>query len=134
MSTVDVVTYLKKILGKLPKTEFSSYDRPLDEVIELLRGGLMTFPTFTEHVVKYIDVTSTPQPIDLGIKALMLKLSAIGAPIYVNYDREVTDSEFDVIYPDSYKVVPRVTKTLWAKVPNGYPTAKLGIFGLGVGE
>jgi len=134
VSVVETLYVLKKILGKLPKTEFSSYDRPLDEIIEQLRAGLTTFPVFTEHIIKYVDVTSTPQPISLGRKVFVLKLSAVGAPIYVNYDRDVTDSEFDVIYPDSYKVVPRITSTIWAKVPSGYPTAKLGIFGLGVGE
>jgi len=38
VSSVEELQVLKKILGRLPKTEFSSMDRPLDEMIKLLKS------------------------------------------------------------------------------------------------
>jgi len=39
VTDVEIISYLKKILGRLPRTEFSSVDRPLDVIIELLRSS-----------------------------------------------------------------------------------------------
>jgi len=134
MPTGEVVVTLKKILGRLPQSEFSSYDRPLDLILDKLsrmEEVLSLRQSFNEHVIRVLDVDSTPQKIDLGMPCFVVKLEASYAPIYVNYDREVTDAEFDVVYPDSCKVVSRIARYLWVKTPQGY-TGRLRVFGLGV--
>jgi len=133
LSSVEEVQVLKKILGRLPKTEFSSYDRPLDQIITLLaqiaESGIATSPSFGDHVAMEVDLTDVQTAITLPKRVLVLKLTAIDAPVYVNLDREVTDSEYIPIPPYSYIVISRATSTIYAKTLTGY-VGKLQILGL----
>jgi len=133
VSSVEEVQVLKKILGRLPKTEFSSYDRPLDRIIALLaqiaESGITSSPSFGDHVALEVDLDWNQKAIALPRRALVLKLTAIDAPVYVNLDREVTDTEYIPIPPYSYIVIPRATSVVYAKTLIGY-TGKLQILGL----
>jgi len=129
MSVNEVLRLLSKILGRLPKSEFSSIDRPLDAIMDILRTYNPT--VFSDHVVwsGYVPSDSVAQ-IDVG-GAAVLRIRARYSPVMVNFDRPL-ESEYIIVDPDTYQIIPRLTSKIYAKTLQGYPPAFVEVFGLKV--
>jgi len=123
------IEVLYKILGRLPKSEFSSVDRPLDAIMDLIKT--ISPSVFTDHVIWSGSIPSdSVMEIDVG-GAMILQLRAKNSPIKVNFDRGVAN-EYIVIDPDTYRVIPRLTTKIYAQTLQGYPPGFLEVFGLKV--
>ncbi|RLC33644.1 MAG: hypothetical protein DRZ76_04075 [Candidatus Nealsonbacteria bacterium] len=109
---VELLTYIKKILGKFERVE-----------------GIKTYPTYADHFFRSYTVTENVKPIALPSRAYLVRVEAQNAPIMINFDREVTEEEHIVIYPDTFKYVPRVTSVIYARVLQGYGSGILNVEG-----
>jgi len=112
VSVVEELNVLKRILGKLPRSEFSSYDKPLDR--------LMQFIAPPEHSF-YPEVKVTDAGETLNVNGFLISLRADPnyAPVKFNLDRPVTDTEYSVVWPGVVKTICRLTNTLYLKAPEG---------------
>ena len=109
---VELLTYIKKILGKFERVE-----------------GIKTYPTFTEHFFRSYTVTEEAKEIRLPRKSYVVRVEALNAPIKINFDREVTEDEYIVIYPDTFRYIPRVATAIYAKTMQGYGSGILSVEG-----
>lgn len=109
--SVEVLNALKRILGRLPKTEFSAYDRPLDRAMNLLAAP--------EHEFKP-DIIVTDEGIELPIAGFLYSIRADPehAPVKVNFDRPV-DKEYTVVFPGTIKQIGRLASKVYLKAPVG---------------
>jgi len=126
VSVVEELNVLKRILGKLPKSEFSSYDKPLDM--------LMQFIAPPEHAF-YPEVKVTDEGETLNVNGFLISLRADPnyAPVKFNLDRPVTDTEYSVVWPGVIKIVNRLTNTLYLKAPEGQTSlVRIEVLKLGV--
>jgi hypothetical protein len=113
MSTVELLNISKKILGKLPRTELSIHDQPLDRIMNLLSAP--------NHVFKpSINVPDTGTSLNIAGFLIYIKVPFDQQPVKVNLDRQITDTEYTVVYPGMVKVVSRFTNTLYLKAPTGF--------------
>lgn len=111
-SLIDQLSLMKRILGKLPKTEFSSFDYPLDRLMSLLAAPNHTF---------YPNVVVVDRGVSLPVNGFLvsIKVDPTGSPVKVNFDRPVSDSEYTTVFPGIVKVVGRLTQNLYLKAPAG---------------
>lgn len=110
MSVVELLSAAKKILGKLPRTEFSEHDYPLDRLMDLLSAP--------EHLFKP-EMTVDEAGTSLAIDGFLISLKAEDAPCKINLDRPVTDEEYSVVFPNTIKKVARLTERIYLKAPAG---------------
>jgi len=82
MPTPEVVILLKKIVGRLPQSEFSSYDKPLDLIINKLDTNLSTRASEA-------TLQSLLGQLDISLSALRDALKGTG-------DKTLTDIEVDL--------------------------------------
>lgn len=112
MSLVEQLNVLKRILGRLPKTEFSSYDYPLDR--------LMGFLAAPEHAFyPEVDVTDSGSVLTVDGFLISIRADPSYAPVKFNLDRPVTATEYSVVFPGVIKIVGRITKNLYLVAPMG---------------
>ena len=103
VATSELITYLKKLVGKYEKVE-----------------GIRAFPVFDDHIFKpSIEVDDNVSIITFSNSVYILKLSAEGCDIYVNFDRNITNDEYTIIWNGTTKVIGRKTKTIYCKAPSG---------------
>jgi hypothetical protein len=113
VSGVELLNVGKKILGKLPKTEFSAFDYPLDRLMNLIAAP--------NHLFKpEIDVTDVGVEVPTSGFLILIKVPPDGRPVKANFDRPITADEYTVVYPGVVKVVGRMTDVLYLKAPQGY--------------
>jgi hypothetical protein len=112
VSSVEQLNVLKRVLGRLPKTEFSSYDYPLDR--------LMGFLAPPEHAF-YPELEVTDSGTVLTVDGFLISIRADPsyAPVKFNLDRPVTATEYSVVFPGVIKIVGRLTKDLYLTAPLG---------------
>lgn len=121
MSAVERLHYLKKILGKLPKTEFSEYDYPLDRIMDLMAAP--------DHVFKPEITVTDSEPVEVEVNSFVVSIRPKEGDVKVNFDRPITTDEYTVIPKDVIKVVGRRTGKLYLQALAGQ-TSKVRIEGL----
>jgi len=110
LSLVEQINYIRKILGRLPQSEFSQYDKPLDRLMDLLSAP--------DHAFKP-EVTVDENGKVLEISGFLYSIKADNSAVKVNFDRPVTDEEYTVVYPGMIKKVSRITSKLYLKALPG---------------
>jgi len=110
----EIVHYLRRILGKFSRVE-----------------GIRAYPTFDDHLLLTVNLTESEKQVSLPRAAAVLRLKALDAPVAVNFDRG-TSSEYMVIEPATWRLVPRATEVIYARVLQGYGSGRLVIEGLSV--
>jgi hypothetical protein len=106
VSSVEVLSFLKKSLGIIIK--------------RLEEEGVITLPVFSDHqFIPEIDVSDAG--VELNLPGLVYKVKNIGdVPFYLNIGRPVTDTEYTVVFPGSYHIIPRSSGRVFLKAPRGY--------------
>jgi hypothetical protein len=112
VSSVEVLSFLKKSLGIVIK--------------RLEEEGVIALPVFSDH--QFVpNVEFDDRGVELGLPGLVYKVKNIGdVPFYLNIGRPITDTEYTVVFPGSYYVIPRSSGRVFLKAPRGY-TAKARI-------
>lgn len=100
MNSVELVTYIKKLVDKFEKA-----------------GGIRVYPSFDDHIFKKVEINDTGKVISFDKQVYILKLSAKGCDIIVNLDRPIKDNEYTVVWADTSKIIQRKTKLIYAKTP-----------------
>ena len=108
MSSVEVLNFLKKSLGVIMK--------------RMEEKGVLSTPSFLDH--SFIPELTVPDSgVTYSLSAMLYKLKVIdNAPVYFNIDRPITDTEYSIVFPGSYKIIPRIGSTLYLKAPTGFTT------------
>jgi hypothetical protein len=108
VSEVEILNFLKKSLGIIIK--------------RLEESGVVSLPSFLDH--SFIpELTVDDVGVQLNLSGMVYKLKVIGDyPVYLNIDRPITSSEHTVIFPGSYKIIPRSASTIYLKAPSGFTT------------
>jgi hypothetical protein len=108
MGDIEALNFLKKSLGIVIK--------------RLETTGVLALPSFLDHSFRpSIDVGDAE--VEVPLSAMLYKLKVTGDyPVYFNVDRHITDEEYSVVWPGSYKVIPRRGSTLYLKAPAGFKT------------
>lgn len=121
MSTVELLNVAKKILGKLPLSEFSSHDRPLDRIMNLLAAP--------DHFFNpEVEVTDAA-PVELPVNSFVVSIRPKDGDIKANFDRQITAGEYTIVPRDTVKIVGRMTGKLYLQALAGQ-TAKVRVEGL----
>jgi hypothetical protein len=109
VSNVEVLSFLKKSLGIIIK--------------RMEEEGVVALPVFSDH--QFVpNIEFDDRGVELDLPGLVYKVKNIGdIPFYLNIGRPVTDTEYTVVHPGSYHVIPRVSGRVFLKAPRGY-TAK----------
>lgn len=107
MSEIEILSFLKKSLGIIIK--------------RLEETGVIANPSFLDH--KFVPELVVPDTeITYPLSAMLYKIKVIGDyPVYFNIDRPIS-TEYSIIFPGSYKVIPRIGNTLFLKAPTGFTT------------
>jgi hypothetical protein len=112
VSNVEILNFLKKSLGIIIK--------------RLEEEGILTETTYTETTysdhtfIPVLNVTDTGIALDLP--AMLYKVKVVGDyPVFLNIDRPV-DTEYKVVWPGSYYIIPRRGVKLYLKAPQGFTT------------
>lgn len=112
MSTVELLSFLKKILGII--------DKRIEE------AGILSSSSYTEHLfIPRLVVTDEGISIPLSFTGLRVKVRVppdAPAPVYINIDRPVTDEEYRVLFPGMGYDIPRRASTIYLKAPQGFTT------------
>jgi hypothetical protein len=112
VSIGELLRQLQKISGKLPKSVFSSYDYPLDR--------LMNFLAAPEHAFyPELEVTDSGSVLTVDGFLISIRADPSYAPVKFNLDRPVTATEYSVVFPGVIKIVGRLTKNLYLVAPMG---------------
>jgi hypothetical protein len=106
VSSVEVLSFLKKSLGIIIK--------------RMEEEGVVVLPVFSDHrFIPEVDVDDRGAELDLP--GLVYKVKNIGdVPFYLNIGRPVTDTEYTVVFPGSYYVIPRASGKVFLKAPAGF--------------
>lgn len=117
--SVEELNVLKKILGRLPRTQFSSYDEPLDR--------LMDFIAPPDHLfIPELTVTDSGTEVEANAFVYYIKADQNYAPCMFNLDRPVTGTEYSIVFPGIIKVIGRNASKLYLKAPLGH-TSKVTV-------
>lgn len=109
---VEILNTLKKILGKLPRSEFSSYDKPLDRMMDMMSAREHEFlPEIS------VDDTGTSVDIEGYLYSIGVSSDSTGA-VKVNLDREI-GTEYSVVFPGTVKTFSRISSRLYLKALPG---------------
>jgi len=106
VSSVEIFNFLKKNLGIIIK--------------RLEETGVISLPSYLDHnFMPEIEVGDTQ--VELPLRGMLYKVKVVNdVPVYLNIDRPITDREYSVVYPGSYRIIPRAGYTLYLKAPQGY--------------
>lgn len=108
--SAELLNWVKKILGKLPKTEFSKYDYPLDRLMNLISAP--------NHLFKpELTVTDVEQPVI--VNGFLTAIKARDAPVKANFDRHVSVDDYTTVWTDTIKMIARITETVYLQAPAG---------------
>jgi len=113
VSSVEILNYIRKILGKYEKVM-----------------GIRVYPSFSDHLVKRVTVDENGTKIDVVDAMILRIINDGGAPVMFNLDRPVTMDEYFYLPPYGVKLIGRFTSSIYAKVPQGYGSTKLVVEGL----
>jgi hypothetical protein len=108
VSNVEILNFLKKSLGIIIK--------------RLEEGGVLTEPaSYSDHTfIPVLNVTDAGIVLDLP--AMLYKVKVVGDyPVFLNIDRPA-DTEYKVVWPGSYYIIPRHGVRLYLKAPQGFTT------------
>ena len=112
MSEVEILSFLKKALGIITK--------------RLEETGTLASDSYTEHLfVPRLVVDDAGVSITLPFTGLRIKVRVppdAPAPVYINIDRPVTDTEYRVVFPGTGYDIPRKASTIYLKAPQGFAT------------
>jgi len=105
VSSVEVFQFLKRNIGII--------------IRRLEESGVLSTPSYLDHVfMPSVEVSDAG--VELSVRGLLYKVRVVeGSPVYVNVDRPV-GGEYTIVYPGSYKVIPRAGSKLYLKAPSGY--------------
>jgi len=105
VSSVELLHYLKKNLGI---------------VIKRLEETGVLANVFRDHVFKpEIQVTDEGRVLPVNAFVHRISVNPAYAPVKFNLDREVTDTEYSVVYPGVVKVIARMAEKIYLKAPQG---------------
>jgi hypothetical protein len=106
---LEILNYLKRSLGVIIK--------------KMEEEGVIALPVFVDH--RFIpEVVISDKGVELRLPGLVYKIKNIGdTPFYLNIGRPITDTEYTIIFPGSYHIIPRSSGRVFLKAPRGY-TAK----------
>jgi hypothetical protein len=112
LSVGELLRQLQKISGKLPKTQLSSFDYPLDRLMNLISAP--------EHIfIPELEVPDYGVEVDVDGFLILVKVPYDKPPVKMNLDRPVTN-EYTVVYPGMGKIIGRFTRKLYLQAPTGY--------------
>jgi hypothetical protein len=107
VSGVELLNYLKKSLGIIIK--------------RMEESGVVSLPSFTDH--SFVELEVDDAGVSLSLPGMVFKVRNVGdAPVLVNLDRPVTDAEHLRVWPGTYRVIPRISGTIYLRAPAGYRT------------
>jgi len=111
-SRTEELKILLKILGRLPRSEFSSFDRPLDLILDAVSPPDHFFSP---------EVTVTDRGVSVPVgDALVVKIKNLsGHPVFFNLDRDVSSAEYGIVPPQSFVVVNRRARAVYLRAPEG---------------
>jgi hypothetical protein len=107
VSGVETLNFLKKSLGVIIK--------------RLEESGVVSLPSFADHsFVPELEVDDVG--VSLSLPGMVFKVRNVGdAPVLVNLDRPVGE-EYLRVWPGTYRVIPRISGTVYLKAPTGFKT------------
>jgi len=112
MSEVEVLNYLKKSMGIITK--------------RLEETGVLTSASYSEHMfMPSLDVGDSGIAVPIQFEGLRVRVRVPAdapAPVYINIDRPITDSEYRVVFPGTGYDIPRKASTVYLKAPQGFKT------------
>lgn len=112
MSAVEILNYLKRVLGIIEK--------------RLEEAGILSSSSYTEHLfVPRLVVTDEGIAIPLAFTGLRVKVRVppdAPAPVYINIDRPVTSAEHRVVFPGTGFDIPRRASVIYLRAPQGFTT------------
>lgn len=108
-SNAEISTYIKQIQEELKNLQISG------------GGGVtITEQIYIDHVFfPSIEVTDTQKVINFDKPVYAIKITANDCDVYVNFDREITSSEYTIIYAKATKIISRKTSSIYFKTPSG---------------
>jgi len=121
--SIESLNVLKKILGRLPRSEFSAHDYPLDRLMDLISAP--------EHEFKP-DIEVTDAGVEMPIAGFVYSIKAKDSDLKYNIDREVTATDYDVAWRDTITIISRLGTKIYAKAPAGQ-VGKLWVKALKIG-
>jgi hypothetical protein len=106
VSSVEILSFLKKSLGIIIK--------------RLEEEGVVALPVFSDH--QFLPpIEFDESGVELDLPGLVYKVKNIGdVSFYLNIGRPITDTEYAVVHPGSYYIIPRASGRLFLKAPKGY--------------
>jgi hypothetical protein len=109
---LEILNFLKKSLGVIIK--------------KMEEDGVVALPVFVDH--RFLpEVVISDTGLELRLPGLIYKIKNIGdVPFYLNIGRPITDTEYTVVFPGTYHIIPRSSGRVFLKAPKGY-TAKARI-------
>ena len=110
-----MIQQLKKVAGKFERVE-----------------GIKTFITARDHEFRP-DVEVTDAGTEIPVEGFIYSLKAKDSDIKYNIDREVTATDYDVVWRDTIVIISRFGSKIYAKAPLGQ-TGKLWIKTLKIGD
>ena len=113
MSSVEILNFLRKILGKYEKVM-----------------GIRAYPSFSDHLVKRVTVNENGTTIDVARSMIIRIINSGGAPVMFNLDRPISTNEYFYLPPYCVKLILRYTNSIYAKVPQGYGSTQVVVEGL----
>jgi hypothetical protein len=106
VSTVEILNYLKKNLGIIIK--------------RLEESGVLTLPAANDHeFIPEVEVTDAGVEVPVEGFLYSVRADPSYAPVKLNLDRPVTDTEYTVVFPGVIKVISRIAHRVYLKAPEG---------------
>lgn len=120
---------LQEILARIDvNLSTRASEETLGMLVKILEeGGFIATLSYPDHTF-IPEQTITDTGVTLQIKGLLysIRVHPNSAPVKVNFDRPVTDTEYTVVFPGVIKKIGRITSTLYMKAPQGQ-TSKVDI-------
>lgn len=112
MEIYSLIEDLKNALSSVAKDSFR---------VAVISGGTGGGAvTYSDHIfIPSIAVTDSEQEIAFSKEVYVLKLTAEGCDIYVNFDRNITTDEYTIIFDGTTKMLERTTNKMYIKAPSG---------------
>ena len=104
MGDAEQVAMLKKIAGKLPQSQLSSMDEPLDKLIDLASAY--------DHG-SYDAVLATADEVALQVDCYEALIRTREGDILVNFDRHVNQAGVKTLESDTLMTICRVTSVIY---------------------
>ncbi len=111
----------------MSKSELYEAVQYLRKIAEVLKAGV----TVRDHTFKP-EVEVTDAGVVVPVEGFIYSLKAEGSDIKYNIDREVTATEYDVVWKNTIVIISRLGSKIYAKTPAGH-VGKLWIKALKLG-